>query len=322
MTAWQKIQKIAPAAIGACLFVLSIGAINSELHHYGWQNVLASFQGIVKTRLAGAFALMLINYIILTGYDTLAMFYLGQSLPLTKTSFVGFVSYAISNSVGLALLSGSAIRYRLYQSWQVSAPIIAQAIAFCNLSFWVGLLTVGGITFVVDPLQLPAFLHLPFLSVHPIGFTFLAIIGIYLLITGNLIKPFKIGQWQTPKIPFAVSLAQIGLTAVDWILASGILYVLLPGHHHLSFPGFFGIYLLAQVAGIISNVPGGLGVFETVVLFLLTPKYSSVQVLGALLAYRVIYYWIPLGSASLSLGAFELLQHRRERRQKSGPESE
>lgn len=313
MTAWQRVQQIAPAAIGACLFVLSIGAIHSELHHYGWQNVLDSFQTIFKTRLASAFVLMLVNYVVLTGYDTLAMFYLGQSLPLAKTSFVGFVSYAISNSVGLAILSGSAIRYRLYQSWQVPAPIIAQAIAFCNLSFWVGLLTVGGITFVIDPLQLPEFLRLPFLSVHPIGLTFLAILVVYLLMTGNLIKPLKIGQWQVPKIPFAVSLAQVGLTAADWILASGVLYVLLPGHHHLSFPGFFGIYLLAQVAGIISNVPGGLGVFETVVLFLLTPKYSSVEVLGALLAYRVIYYWIPLASASLSLGGFELLEHRRGR---------
>jgi len=317
MTAWHRVKQIAPAAIGACLFVLSIGAIHSELHHYGWQNVLTSFQSIAKTRLTGAFVLMLVNYVILTGYDTLAMFYLGQPLPFLKTSFVGFVSYAISNSVGLALLSGSAIRYRIYQSWQVPPQIIAQAIAFCNLSFWVGLLTVGGITFAIDPLALPAFLHLPFLSVHPIGFIFLGIIAVYLLVTGNLIKPFKIGKWQVPKIPFAVSLAQVGLTAADWILASAILYVLLPGHHHLSFPGFFGIYLLAQVAGIISNVPGGLGVFETVVLFLLTPKYSSVDVLGALLAYRVVYFWIPLGAASLSLAAFELLEHRRQRQDSS-----
>lgn len=312
MTPWRRLEPIVPAAIGACLFVLSIAAIRSELHHYGWQNVLDSFQSIVKTRLIGAFALMLLNYVVLAGYDTLAMFYLGQSLPLVKTGFVGFVSYAISNSVGLALLSGSAIRYRLYQAWRVPAPVIAQAIAFCNLSFWVGLLTVGGITFVLDPLTLPAFLRLPFLSVHPLGLIFLAIVAAYLLLTGNLIKPFKIGPWQTPKIPFSISVAQIGLTAADWILASGVLYVLLPGHHHLSFAGFFGIYLLAQIAGVISNVPGGLGVFETVVLFSLTPKYSSVEVLGALLAYRVIYFWLPLAWASLGLGAFEWWQRRRQ----------
>ena len=310
MTPWQRLQQIAPAAIGALLFTLSIAAIRSELRHYGWQNVLESLQNIAKVRLLAAFGLMLVNYVILTGYDTLAMVYLRQSITWGKTSFVGFVSYAISNSVGLALLSGSAIRYRLYQSWGLSPVIIAQAIAFCNFSFWLGLFAVGGITFMVEPLQLPAFLHLPFASVHPLGITFLAIVVGYLIATGSHRLPLKIGKWRLPKIPLHLSFAQIGLTAADWVLASGVLFILLPSHHHLGFAGFFGIYLLAQVSGIISNVPGGLGVFETVVLFLLTPQFSSVQVLGALLAYRVIYFWIPLAAASLSLGSFELWQHR------------
>lgn len=310
MTVWQRLQQIAPAAIGALLFTLSIGAIRSELHHYGWQNVLDSLHSIAKSRLLAAFGLMLVNYVILTGYDTLAMVYLRQSVPWAKTSFVGFVSYAISNSVGLALLSGSAIRYRLYQSWGLSPGIIAQAIAFCNLSFWLGLFAVGGITFLVEPLQLPTFLRLPFTSVHPLGIIFLAIVIGYLVVTGSQRLSFQVGRWRLPKVPLSVSFAQIGVTAADWVLASGVLFILLPSHHHLGFAGFFGIYLLAQVAGIISNVPGGLGVFETVVLFLLTPQFSSVQVLGALLAYRVIYFWIPLAAASLSLGSFELWQHR------------
>lgn len=310
MTAWQRLQRFAPAVLGAALFCLSIAAIRSELHHYGWQNVLDSLHGIPKFRLLAAFGLMLVNYVILAGYDTLAMAYLQQSVSWQKTGFVGFVSYAISNSVGLALLSGSAIRYRLYQSWGLTPVVIAQAIAFCNLSFWLGLFAVGGITFIADPLQLPAFLRLPFVSVHPLGIIFLAIVAGYLMATSNYLLPLQIGQWRLPKVPLPISLAQIGLTAADWLLASGVLFILLPPHHHLGFAGFFGIYLLAQVSGIISNVPGGLGVFETVVLFLLTPQFSSVQVLGALLAYRVIYFWIPLAVASLSLGSFEVWQQR------------
>jgi len=310
MTVWQRLQQVGPAAIGALLFTLSIAAIRSEFHHYGWQNVVESLHDIPKVRLLMALGLMLVNYVILTGYDILAMIYLRQSIAWGKTSFVGFVSYAISNSVGLALLSGSAIRYRLYQSWGLTPVIIAQAIAFCNLSFWLGLFAVGGITFMIEPLQLPAFLHLPFRSVHPLGIIFLAIVGGYLTVMGNQQLSLRWGQWQLPKVPLPISCAQIGITAADWVLASGVLFILLPSHHHLNFAGFFGIYLLAQVAGIISNVPGGLGVFETVVLFLLTPQFSSVQVLGALLAYRVIYFWIPLGAASLSLGGFELWQHR------------
>ena len=73
---------------------------------------------------------------------------------------------------------------------------------------------------------------------------------------------------------------------------------------------FFGIYLLAQLAGIISNVPGGLGVFETILILLLSPPIPSASLLGALLAYRGIYYFLPLGVSILMLLWYEFKQRR------------
>lgn len=249
---------------------------------------------------------MLINYVMLTGYDTLAMIYIQGSLDYRKTAFVGFMSYAISNSVGLALLSGSAIRYRFYAHWGLSNRQIASIIAFCNLSFWLGLLAVGGVTFLVEPLQVPKVLKLPFSSVHPLGLIFLIIIVAYLALSLFTHKTLQIGRWKLPHLPFKLSLTQIAVTAIDWGLAAAVLYVLLPPSLSLSYAGFFGIYLLAQIAGIISNIPGGLGVFETVILLTLSSTIPSIQLLGSLLAYRVIYYWIPLILAILCLGGYEL----------------
>lgn len=302
---WQVLKRFAPALLGLLLFGLSLWAIHQELHRYGWQNVLTSLQSIPRKHLLGAGLLMVINYIFLTAYDTLAMTYVGESLPYLKTGFVGFVSYAISNSVGLALLSSSAIRYRFYSQWGLSNRKIASIIAFCNLSFWLGLLTVGGITFLIDPLQLPPFLRLPFASVHPLGFIFLTLTLAYLWLSLLTRQSLQIGKWRLPHVPLYLSLWQIIITAIDWGLAAAILYILLPNHSSLSYPGFFGIYLLAQIVGLISNVPGGLGIFETVILLSLTSLFSSVQLLGALLAYRVIYFWIPLLLATLSLGFYE-----------------
>lgn len=302
---WQALKRFAPALLGLLLFGLSLWAIHQELHRYGWQNVLTSLQNIPRKHLLGAGLLMVINYIFLTAYDTLAMTYVGESLPYFKTGFVGFVSYAISNSVGLALLSSSAIRYRFYSQWGLSNRKIASIIAFCNLSFWLGLLTVGGITFLIDPLQLPPFLRLPFASVHPLGFIFLTLTLAYLWLSLLTRQSLQIGKWRLPHVPLYLSLWQIIITAIDWGLAAAILYILLPNHSSLSYPGFFGIYLLAQIVGLISNVPGGLGIFETVILLSLTSLFSSVQLLGALLAYRVIYFWIPLLLATLSLGFYE-----------------
>lgn len=302
---WQVLKRFAPALLGLLLFGLSLWAIHQELHRYGWQNVLTSLQSIPRKHLLGAGLLMVINYIFLTAYDTLAITYVGESLPYFKTGFVGFVSYAISNSVGLALLSSSAIRYRFYSQWGLSNRKIASIIAFCNLSFWLGLLTVGGITFLIDPLQLPPFLRLPFASVHPLGFIFLTLTLAYLWLSLLTRQSLQIGKWRLPHVPLYLSLWQIIITAIDWGLAAAILYILLPNHSSLSYPGFFGIYLLAQIVGLISNVPGGLGIFETVILLSLTSLFSSVQLLGALLAYRVIYFWIPLLLATLSLGFYE-----------------
>jgi uncharacterized membrane protein YbhN (UPF0104 family) len=156
------IQQLVPSLVGLILFILSIWAIQQELAKYSPQEILVSLKAISDQRLFTASILMLMNYLMLTGYDTLAMVYIQGSLDYKKTAFVGFMSYAISNSVGLALLSGSAIRYRFYAHWGLSNRQIASIIGFCNLSFWLGLLTVGGITFLIDPLQVPSFLRLPF----------------------------------------------------------------------------------------------------------------------------------------------------------------
>ena len=306
----KRLSRIVPIVLSLLLFGLSLWAIASELRKYSWQDVVSSITAIPNQYILLAVLLTLLNYLLLTGYDTLAVRYLRQTLSYRKTALVAIISYAISNSVGFALLSGSAIRYRFYSTWGLSAAKIAQIITFCNLSFWLGLFAVGGTVFAFTPLAIPQQLHLPFLSVRPLGFIFLAVIIAYLLWSGLSSKPLKIRNWVFPHLPFKLFLAQIVLTSCDWMLAAMVLYVLLPIPKHFSFFSFFGIYLLAQFAGIISNVPGGLGVFETVLILLLSPPIPSSQLLGALLAYRGIYYFLPLVVSILILGGYELNQRR------------
>ena len=306
----KKLSRIAPIILSLLLFALSVWAIASELRKYSLQDVVNSLNAIPNEYLLLAIAFTLLDYLFLTGYDTLAVRYVNQSLSYQRSALVAVISYGISNSVGFALLSGSAIRYKFYSAWGFSAAKIAQIITFCNLSFWLGLFAVGGIVFAFSPLSIPQQLNLPFLSVRPIGFIFLIIIIAYLLWTALSHKPLKIRNWVFPHLPFKLSMMQIALTSVDWMLAALVLYVLLPVPKHFSFFSFFGIYLLAQLAGILSNVPGGLGVFETVLILLLSPPISSANLLGALLAYRGIYYFLPLICSILTLGWYEFKQRR------------
>jgi uncharacterized membrane protein YbhN (UPF0104 family) len=103
-----------------------------------------------------------------------------------------------------------------------------------------------------------------------------------------------------------LSLSQIGLSTLDWCLVGSVCYVLLPASSALSYPAFLGIFVLAQVIGLISHVPGGIGIFDTVMLLLLSPALPVSAVAAPLLAYRGIYYVLPLMVAAVLFAAHEL----------------
>lgn len=305
MTLRSRSTQLFPVLVGTVLFAVSIEVIVQELKEHSAEKILKSLAAIPAVYVWLAIGLTVLNYVALTGYDTLAIRYIQRSLPYSKTALVAVISYAISNSIGFALLSGSAIRYRFYGRWGLSAIDITQIITFTNLSFFLGLFVIGGVMFILEPIAVPSLLHLPFKSVHPIGLLFLSIIALYLLWSSFSRKLLRVGHWNIPHLPLQLSLVQLAITTTDWALAAAVLYVLLP-NIPLSYSGFLGIYLLAQLAGIISNIPGGLGVFETVMLLLLSPPVSSATLFGALLAYRGVYYLFPLLVAVVILVAYEL----------------
>lgn len=295
------------------LFVGSVWVINRQLREHDYHEVIHTLTALPTSRLVLALVLVSLSYLVLTVYDLLACHHIRHPLPFPKVVFAAFLGHSISNSVGFSLLTGSAIRYRLYLSWGLSAIEIAQVIAFSNLSFWLGIFAVGSIGFLLEPLAIPSSLGLPFTSVRSLGLIFLALVSSYMIGSFWLKSPFKFKKWEisipSPKLAFA----QLSIASLDWILAGSVLYVLLPPGNHLSYSGFFGVYLLAQVAGIVSHVPGGLGVFETVVLLFLSETLTAGIVLGTLLAYRLIYYLLPLGIAILLLGGYEISQRSRTR---------
>ena len=304
----KRLSEMALGLLGVFLFCLSVWVIGHELQNYDYRDVLRSIDAISMPRLLLAIVLTGFNYWILTGYDLLALHYIRKSLPYRRVLLTAIISYAISNSTGFALLTGGAIRYRLYSLWGLSAGDIARIIAFSNLGFWVGLFAVGGVVFLLEPIAIPALLHLPFVSVKPISMLFLALVAAYLISSIASRHSIKLGRWVLPHLPINLSLMQIFVTSIDWAIAGGVLYVLLPSGHLPSFPAFFGVYLLAQLAGVVSHVPGGLGIFETIILLLLEPSIPAVNLLGALLAYRGIYYFLPLAVALALLGSYEVKQ--------------
>ncbi|MFH7028042.1 MAG: lysylphosphatidylglycerol synthase domain-containing protein [Heteroscytonema crispum UTEX LB 1556] len=291
---------------GLLLLALSLWAIASQLGEYSYRDVLNSLAVIPKSRLSMAIWLTALGYLVMIPYDILGFNYIGVSLAWNKIAFTNFISSVFSNTIGFALLTGSAIRYRFYSSWGISKRAIAQIIAFANFTFWLGMFAVAGLIFLSNPLKIPSQLHLPFATARPIGIVFLLLVAVYLLTSLFIKQPFRIRGHEFQFPAFKISLAQIAVSSLDWILAAAVLYAILPINTPLSYLEFLGIYLLAMFTGVVSNVPGGLGVFESVILLILCPKVPPAAVLGSILAYRGVYYFLPLLVAAGLLGLYEI----------------
>ena len=141
------------------------------------------------------------------------------------------------------------------------------------------------------------------------GGLLLAAVAAYLWLACTRHEPLRFRRFEIPVPKPRVAFAQLGVACADLLCAASVLYVLLPQHAALSFGAFAGIYLIAIAAGVISNVPGGIGVFEAVLLLLLR-SVPEVRLLGALVAYRAIYYFVPFVAALALLGAHEVWVHR------------
>jgi len=307
---WQKLLRSLGPLFGILLFAVALWVLHQELQAYHYRDIVHQTQTLPISRLLLAVGLTVLSYLVLTGYDVLSIRYVGHRLAYSKIALASFIGYAFSHNIGFSLLSGAPVRYRLYSAWGLSTVEIAKVIACNGLTFWLGVFTVGGVVFLLEPLTIPAALHLPFTSVRPVGSLFLILVGGYVLVSVLRKKPILLWEWEfsLPSLKFA--LAQSAVSSLDWVLAGSVLYVLLPPTATLSYLGFLGVYLLAQIAGLISQVPGGLGVFETVVFLLLAPTFPAATVLGSLLAYRGIYYLLPLGVAIGLLGTYETLRRK------------
>ena len=291
--------------LGFCLLAFSLWVLNRELARYNVEDIVHSLSLISDRQLACAFGFSILGCFVISSYDLIAFRWLQYPLKIKRILFTTFVTYAVSNTTGFTLLIGGGIRYRFYSFWGVPARYIARIIALGNITFWLGLLTLTGITFIINPLQLPNPLNLNTVLIRCMGFIAVGLAGTYLYLSRNRKKlKFRKKTFCFPEL--TTSLAQIIIFSLDWALAAAVLYSLIPYYPDKSYFNFFGIYLLAMAASIISNVPGGLGVFETVTIFSLPETLPVPDILSSLLVYRAIRFLLPLAIALCFVSCFEI----------------
>ena len=285
---------------GAVAYIL-----HGEIARLHFDKVFAHLQSIPRKHVLAALGLTAASYSVISGYDVLALRYLRKRLPYGRILFTCFIASAFGHSLGFSAFTGGAIRFRLYASAGVTAVEVATIAAFVSLGIAIGLATLAGISLFLSPGQSAAILHLGHDLTFLVGALLLGAVAAYALWSALSRGVIEIRGWALRAPGPAIGLPQVALGVIDMSLAGSVLWWLLPSGSHIGFMPFSGAYAIAIIAGVVSHVPGGIGVFETVMLLILR-GIPPESLLGSLLAYRAIYYLVPLLFGAVLFGYKEL----------------
>ncbi len=284
---WSKIllRTLVVVAVCGAAFLLY-----RTLSQFTMDDIVSSVASIPMASLAMALGFAAASYLCLTGFDWLAVRYAGKPLAWRRTALASFVSLSIGHNVGVAALSSGAIRYRFYSRWGLGAGEVARVIVFSGLTVGLGLSTLGGVGLLLYPSEAQSLVGLGRHALIGVAVTCLCVPVIYLLLAAFVRKRLKLGKWSLdlPVLPIAV--AQVAVGVLNFAFVAACLHQLLSAFADLPYLEVAAIYVIGNVTALISHVPGGLGVLEATIMFLL----SGTSAIGALIAFRVVYFFIPL----------------------------
>ena len=295
----------------ASLLVFTVVALvlRREIAHLHTREILEELRQTPRLHVVIAFGFTAASYWLIGFYDFLGLRYIGKAVVYPRVLMTSFIANAFGHNLGLAAFTGGAVRFRMYASAGLTAIDVATVQGFCSLTIGIGLATLGGLSLTLEPTHTAAVLHL-----HPrwamlVGIMLLSGVGAYATwcILGR--TPIEIRGWALHAPRPTLGFAQIVLGMCDLSCSTAVLWWLLPPQADMGFLTFVGAYAAAVTAGIVSHVPGGLGVFETVIVFAL-PDVPLSSLLGSMLIYRAVYYLAPLMAATLLFGIKELSAQR------------
>jgi phosphatidylglycerol lysyltransferase len=292
----SSFQRWKPWLIGAAVVVISVLLIHT-LHRFlaelSYADLVAAIRATDTSSLVYAVLATAVSFLALTGYDASSLRYVGAQVGYRVAAETSFIAYALGNTVGLGVLTGGAVRMRLYGAAGVEAGTISRAIAFNALAFMLGISVVGAAALSWGAASVAPALHLP---------PWLLQLGAALILSGAFVlilwcrdgrERELFGRFRLRLPSVSLALQQLLFSAIDIAATAAVLWFLLPDGA-IDFPAFVGFFAIAIVLGVLSHVPGGLGVFEAIMLVALHERVPAEVLAAALVLYRLIYYMLPL----------------------------
>jgi glycosyltransferase 2 family protein len=296
---WRWAKRVATLGFFALVAWLLLG----QARQIDWASVWTSVQQRSTVTLGLAAALAACSHVLYSSFDLFGRRLSGHRLPASRVMAITFVSYVYNLNLG-TLIGGMAFRYRLYWRQGLRTSSVTTVLVTSMITNWSGYLALAGVLLLWQPPDLPAGWGMPASALPLLGAGMLLLAGSFMLACAVSRRRSITVRGKRIDLPGGwMALQQVGVSALNWALMSGVMYALLDGA--VAWSLVLGALLVAAVAGVATHIPGGLGVIEAVFLGLLSPAVPADQVLAAVLLYRAMYYLAPLLAAVLVQLALE-----------------
>ncbi|WP_349985164.1 bifunctional lysylphosphatidylglycerol flippase/synthetase MprF [Stenotrophomonas sp. WHRI 8082] len=297
-----RVKRVFAVLFPLAVLALALHGLAGAFDAHGYRAVRQAFHDFSAGQLLLAVLLGLASYACLIGFDAIGLHRSGVRVHPARIGITAFLAHALGQTVGFAALTGGAVRLRGYRSAGLDLAQIGQVVLMSTLGFVFGAWVLLGVALSLEPAAAALALPLHSGALQALGVLLLLAYASAALLVGRQGRTFSVlghGLWLPDR---RTMLAVTALSIVELVLAAAAFYVLLPDSAPTGLPGFVGLYLVAVLAGLISTVPAGLGVFEWSLLKLL-PQVAPGAVLAAALVYRITYYVLPLLLATVLAAA-------------------
>lgn len=304
----KQIKRYGWTFLGLVAVGFSVWLLYQELQELSLDELWESIVAIPPQNWLLCLSATLAAYAALAGYDRLALLHLRRRISLTYVVITSFTTYALSHNIGAPVFSGSLVRYRAYSAKGLGAAEVGVLVAFCSFTFGLGILLLTGLVLIIEPGITERFLDvLPIQASSATGLFLLALVLFYVAGSALRLRPLRIGKFEItyPRLPIVAQQLLIG--PLEIIGAALIVYFALPEAGNPGFITVLGIFLIAFSLALLSHAPGGLGVLELAFITGL-PEVEAVDVLAALVVFRLLYLLVPFVIALFVVLGFERQQ--------------
>jgi hypothetical protein len=285
--------RMAKRVLTVLFFIAVIVLLVIYAQKVDWQDVWKVIRGYDRLALFSAIALVIVSYLIYGCYDLLGRAYCGHKLAKRQVMLVSFICYAFNLTLS-TWVGGIGMRYRLYSRLGLPGSTITRIFSLSITTNWLGYILLAGIIFTAGVVELPDHWYVDQTTLRILGIGLLMIIAVYLWFCAFAKHRHMTIKGQKLVLPsWKFALAQMLISSVNWMVMGAIIWLLLGQSVNYFF--VLGVLLVSSIAGVIVHIPAGIGVLEAVFIALLAGEHTSKgTIIAALLAYRVLYYFIPL----------------------------